>query len=158
VGSSYWGQKNNDPWKAQNAIAIVRPFDRAQTEIANLRKLITDWHDRATRQAPPIPATSASSESIPSQINELGERAGEIGAAGAAAATTGKRSQGYSCTSGPHWDGREVVTLPSRLNSWAKVSAVGISPPLPPGWKNSERPGSVQLRHRRLTRTASIAS
>jgi hypothetical protein len=71
VGSSYWGQKNNDPWKAQNAIPIVRPYDRAKEQIAAIRQLITDWHDRAV--APQGPTVQTETPDIVDQIKRLGE-------------------------------------------------------------------------------------
>jgi hypothetical protein len=44
---SYWGNKNDDPWKAQNALPLARPWDAAKGQIALMRELIADWHSRA---------------------------------------------------------------------------------------------------------------
>lgn len=71
VGSSYWGSKNNDPWKAQNAIPIVRPYDEAKKQIAAIRQLITDWHDRAV--APQTPAVQSQTGDVVDQIKRLGD-------------------------------------------------------------------------------------
>jgi hypothetical protein len=71
VGSSYWGQKNNDPWKAQNAIPIVRPWDNAKVQIAQIRQLISDCHDRAATPAPAV--ISPTSDDVVDQIKRLGE-------------------------------------------------------------------------------------
>lgn len=72
VGSSYWGNKNNDPWKAQNAIPITKNR-QAQTEIARLRELIADWHDRGQGRSEYPPAPSDPGENVISQIKQLGE-------------------------------------------------------------------------------------
>jgi hypothetical protein len=71
VGSSYWGNKNNDPWKAQNAIPLTRPYDEAKKQIASIRQLITDWHDRSV--APQGPAVQAETADVVDQIKRLGE-------------------------------------------------------------------------------------
>lgn len=71
VGSSYWGNKNNDPWKAQNAIPIVRPYDDAKKRIAAIRQLITDWHDRAA--APQSLVIENQTGDVVDQIKRLGE-------------------------------------------------------------------------------------
>jgi hypothetical protein len=71
VGSSYWGNRNNDPWKAQNAIPIVRPYDDAKRQVAAIRQLITDWHDRAV--APQSPAVETQTGDVVDQIRRLGE-------------------------------------------------------------------------------------
>lgn len=74
VGSSYWGNKNNDPWKAQNAIPITRPYDRPRQEVARLRELIAAWHDRSSPSAAvSAPSAAPIQLSIPDQIRQLGE-------------------------------------------------------------------------------------
>lgn len=71
VGSSYWGNRNNDPWKAQNAIPVTRPYDDAKKQIAAIRQLITDWHDRAS--APQGGALQGQTGDVVDQIKRLGE-------------------------------------------------------------------------------------
>lgn len=74
VGSSYWGNKNNDPWKAQNAIPIARPYEPAKTEIGKVRHLIAAWHDGQSRSgAVSGESKSSSSEDIVDQIKRLGD-------------------------------------------------------------------------------------
>jgi len=67
VGSSFWGNSNNDPWKAQNAIPITRPFDRPKEEIAHLRELIASRHGQDQQ---PAPASSARA-SIADELGKL---------------------------------------------------------------------------------------
>jgi hypothetical protein len=71
VGSSYWGSKNNDPWKAQNALPIVRPWDGPKAQIARLRELIADWHERANPRTQAAPNTAG--DNVIDQIKQLGE-------------------------------------------------------------------------------------
>jgi hypothetical protein len=71
VGSSYWGKRNNDPWKAQNAIPIVRPYDRAKEQVAAIRLLITDWHDRVGPSRGTLVENDA--PDVVGQIKRLGE-------------------------------------------------------------------------------------
>jgi hypothetical protein len=50
--TNYWKQGDDDPYKAPNAIPVVRPFDAANEGVAELRRLIAEAH------APvPVPAS-----------------------------------------------------------------------------------------------------
>jgi len=40
-----WGNKDDDPYKAPNAIPLNRPFDKAQAGVAALRQRIADAHN-----------------------------------------------------------------------------------------------------------------
>jgi Short C-terminal domain len=71
VGSSYWGKRDNDPWKAQNAIPIARPYDRAKEQVAAIRLLVTDWHDRAG--LPRGTPVQIETPDVVGQIKRLGE-------------------------------------------------------------------------------------
>ena len=68
-------EHNKERMKAANAIALSRPYDSAETEIARLRKLITDWHDRdsASTSAPVTSTGAGSEEDIMAKIQQLGE-------------------------------------------------------------------------------------
>lgn len=70
VGSSYWGNGNNDPWKAQNAIPVSKSKDLEPT-VSTIRSLITEYHTRMNAPAT-TPAPVAESD-IPAQIEKLGE-------------------------------------------------------------------------------------
>ncbi len=72
VGSSYWGNKNNDPWKAQNAIAITKGGD-VQAEVAHLRELVTLWHDRTQPGRVDPAAQRDVGGDLLNQIKQLGE-------------------------------------------------------------------------------------
>jgi hypothetical protein len=69
VGSSYWGNDNNDPWKAANAIPVVKGTN-TEAAVATLRELIADWHNRS---AQPGPAGTSTGTDVPTQIKQLGE-------------------------------------------------------------------------------------
>lgn len=71
VGSSYWGNGNNDPWKAQNAIPVTKSKD-LEAVVALIRRLIMDYHARMNAPAAPAPAPSVEQD-IPAQIEKLGE-------------------------------------------------------------------------------------
>lgn len=64
--TSYWKQGDSDPYKAPNAIPIVRPFDDAKSGVARLRHLIEDAHNSVSpaRDPRPAPMTSDSTASI----------------------------------------------------------------------------------------------
>lgn len=40
TSTSYWNTKDSDPYKAPNAIPVLRPWDQAQAGVARLRELI----------------------------------------------------------------------------------------------------------------------
>lgn len=44
TSTSYWNTKDSDPYKAPNAIPVVRPWDQAQAGVARLRELIGEAH------------------------------------------------------------------------------------------------------------------
>jgi len=58
--TSYWGQGDDDPSKAPNAIPLVRPFDEARAGVAKLRQLMEAAHSSSAHSAPAPPATSGS--------------------------------------------------------------------------------------------------
>jgi len=72
VGSSYWGNKNNDPWKAQNVLPLARPWDAAKGQIALMRELIADWKSRA-QPGHTETTTPPSAPDVLDQIKQLGE-------------------------------------------------------------------------------------
>jgi hypothetical protein len=57
--TNYWKQGDDDPYKAPNAIPVVRPFDQAQAGVAELRRLIAQA-DTPTAQ-PTVPASNGAS-------------------------------------------------------------------------------------------------
>jgi hypothetical protein len=72
VSTNVWKNKDSDPYKAPNAIPIVRPFDDAQAGVAKLRKLVAAHH---SAQAPASPAAPAGS--VADEIRQLADlRAG----------------------------------------------------------------------------------
>ncbi|WP_345503905.1 SHOCT domain-containing protein [Pedococcus ginsenosidimutans] len=58
--TSTWRNKDDDPYKAPNAIPVTRPFDKAQTGVASLRQRIADAHapSQPTQQTSPGIATN----------------------------------------------------------------------------------------------------
>ena len=73
--TSYWGQGNEDPYKAPNAIPVVRPYEQAKAGVARLRQLI-----EAVQRAhvPGAPAAAA-----PGSIADELKKIAELHAAGA---------------------------------------------------------------------------
>ncbi|MDV8002773.1 SHOCT domain-containing protein [Rhodococcus sp. IEGM 1408] len=67
--TSIWRDSDDDPYKAPNAIPIVRPFDDAKQGVARLRQLISMAHQPVTSSA--MPLTSINSESVGSIADEL---------------------------------------------------------------------------------------
>lgn len=57
--TSYWGQGESDPYKAPNAIPVLRPFDVAKQGVAVLRRLVEEAHRGPASHAPP-PAVAVS--------------------------------------------------------------------------------------------------
>jgi len=52
AGTSYWGQGKDDPWKAYNAIPILRPYQPIEEAAAKLRGLISRHQNK-------VPSTGA---------------------------------------------------------------------------------------------------
>jgi len=69
--TNYWGQGNEDPYKAPNAIPVVRPYDQAKEGVAVLRQLVEAAH-RAHLAPPPVAATPAST-SIVDELKKLAD-------------------------------------------------------------------------------------
>lgn len=69
VGSSYWGNGNNDPWKAQNAIPVSKSKN-LEAVVSSIRRLIMDFHARMNAPVAPAPAPE---RDIAAQIEKLGE-------------------------------------------------------------------------------------
>jgi hypothetical protein len=75
--TSYWGNDDDDTFKAPNAIPIARPFEPAVAGASALRRLVME----ASRPAPAAPVPPASPESRPestatsalSQLQQLAE-------------------------------------------------------------------------------------
>lgn len=55
TSTSYWNNKDSDPYKTPNAIPIVRPWDQAQAGVARLRELVDAAHRPETSAAPAGP-------------------------------------------------------------------------------------------------------
>lgn len=79
--TSYWGQGDSDPYKAPNAIPVVRPFDVAQQAVSVLRKLIDDAQNGVAPSAPVVvqhaaapPAPAAADDRlIADQLRQLAD-------------------------------------------------------------------------------------
>lgn len=69
--TNHWGRGNEDPYKAPNAIPVVRPYDQAKEGVAVLRQLIEAVH-RAHLAALPLAATPAST-SIVDELRKLAD-------------------------------------------------------------------------------------
>jgi len=60
--TSYWGQKNDDPYKAPNAIPVASDWSDVKAGVARLRQLIDVVH---------TPASSPAGQAAPSTADEL---------------------------------------------------------------------------------------
>lgn len=69
--TNYWKQGDSDPYKAPNAIPIVRPWAGAQQGVAELRRLIAEAHAPPAAPSPSPPP--ASSPSVADEIRKLVE-------------------------------------------------------------------------------------
>ena len=58
TSTSYWKNKDSDPYKTPNAIPIVRPWDQAQAGVARLRELVDAVHRPETPTAPSWPPSA----------------------------------------------------------------------------------------------------
>jgi hypothetical protein len=65
ASTNYWKNSDSDPFKAPNAIPLVRPFEPAEAGVAELRRLIADAHsgahDQPVQSPPPQPAAAPAS-------------------------------------------------------------------------------------------------
>jgi hypothetical protein len=53
VSTSYWRNEKSDPWKAYNAIPIVRPWEPVERGAARLRDLVTAYRSTLENQSLP---------------------------------------------------------------------------------------------------------
>lgn len=79
ASTSYWKNKDSDPYKTPNAIPIVRPWDQAQTGVARLRELVDAAHRTEAAAAPtavPVEPAMAAGDAVPGDEPSSGQLAG----------------------------------------------------------------------------------
>ncbi len=59
TSTSYWNNKDSDPYKTPNAIPVVRPWDQVQVGVARLRELVDAAHRPEAPRAPAGPPPQA---------------------------------------------------------------------------------------------------
>lgn len=67
TNTSYWKSGEGDPYKAPNAIPLVRPYDQAEAGVARLRALISAAHSKAQV------TTTQTSSSLVDELQKLAE-------------------------------------------------------------------------------------
>jgi hypothetical protein len=65
TGTSYWGHGKNDPWKAYNAIPILRPYQPIEEAASKLRDLISKHQNK-------VPSTGAKEKDGAESTDVLG--------------------------------------------------------------------------------------
>jgi hypothetical protein len=73
VSTSYWKQGNDDPYKAPNAIPVVRPWDQTQQGVARLRELVDAAHTQPAMSPSPLAPSSVGDDPMVllAQLGEL---------------------------------------------------------------------------------------